>query len=39
MDEPIILANADGNRYAAAMVQAWADNHRGFLASDNPVIG
>jgi hypothetical protein len=23
MDEPIILANANGDRYAAAMVQAW----------------
>jgi hypothetical protein len=47
MDEPIILANANGSRYAAALVQGWADNHRGFfesgdreiLPSGDPAIG
>jgi hypothetical protein len=30
MDEPVILANADGDRYAAELVTAWAVNHAGF---------
>jgi hypothetical protein len=33
MGERVIVANACGSRYAAALVESWEANHNGFLAA------